>query len=102
MIQVINHHTFLSRFRGLMFTKRLNHDEWHLFLDCQSVHTCFMVYELRVIGLNKFYGVVFNEVIKPWRVSKAICGVEHILECHPKVNDEDIKKAIEILRKDYK
>lgn len=102
MIKVIHHNTFYKRLKGLMFTKTLTPNETHFFYKCRSVHTCFMNYELKVIGLDRDFDIDFIERLKPWNLSKKTNSTKHILECHPLITKDELKEVLEELRKAYR
>lgn len=62
--------TFIKRFFGLLNKKRLTGGQGLLLSPCNSVHTCFLFYEIDIVYLNRK-----NEVtktvsrLKPFRCS---------------------------------
>ena|SRR5690554_1203143 len=71
---------FFHRLRGYMFRCAENINSALLFKNCQSVHTCFIFFDLSLYVLNED-GVVLQveHNIKPWRIRLYRQGV-HIVE----------------------
>jgi uncharacterized membrane protein (UPF0127 family) len=73
--------SMFSRMLGLMFSKDLDINEGLLISPCNSIHTCFMNYNLDIIFLDKNYSVVkviYN--MKPWRISWMYFKAYQVLE----------------------
>jgi len=71
--------TFFKRFKGLMLRKEIKNDGL-LLMNCSSIHTCFMRFEIEAIYLDENYKVIYIEKIKPWRIGKIVHNTKHILE----------------------
>lgn len=71
--------TFFKRFKGLMFRKEIKNDGL-LLMNCSSIHTCFMRFEIEAIYLDENYNIIYIEKIKPWRLGKIVHNTKHILE----------------------
>lgn len=72
--------TFFERLKGLMFIKK--EKSFNLLLkDCNSVHTCFMKFNLDIFCLDKNFNVIKTyKNIKPFRIIPPISNCKHILE----------------------
>lgn len=72
--------TFYERFKGLMFVSKQN--SFNLLIkNCNSVHTCFMKFNIDVYCLDKNYKIIktYNN-IKPFRFILPLNKVCNILE----------------------
>ncbi len=84
--------SFFTRFLGLM--GRRPSDYGLLLIPCNSVHTCFMRYDLDVFFLDKDYKVLaIRRDMKPWRMSSIIREARMVLELPSSLG---ILKQIEI------
>lgn len=73
---------FVSRLRGLMFTRALPPDTGLLIRACASVHTCFMRYAIDVVYLDRDHCVTgCVERLRPWRASVGKRG-DRARPCH--------------------
>lgn len=72
--------TFWTRFKGLMFKESIEENEGILFLNCSSVHTFFMKFDICVIYLDKDFNVISHEVLKPGKIGSKIKGAKHLIE----------------------
>lgn len=72
--------TFFEKFKGLMFISKQN--SFNLLIkNCNSVHTCFMKFNIDIYCLDKDYKVIkFYNNIKPFRFIFPTKNVYHILE----------------------
>ena len=72
--------TFYEKFKGLMFVSKRNSFNI-LIKNCNSVHTCFMKFNIDIYCLDKSYKIVkvYNNV-KPFRFILPIKKVCNILE----------------------
>ena len=83
--------TFYSRLIGLMFSKKLHANSALLLEPCNSIHTCFMNYDIDVIFLdneNKVIKVVRS--IKPWRMTRIYFSAKKVLELNSKSTPTDL------------
>ena len=72
--------TFLARFKGLMFRKKLI-AEGLLLAPCSSVHMFFMRFPIDVVFIDKHYRVVGVELgLKPWGLSQMHKTARYALE----------------------
>lgn len=67
---VLNCTSFHSRLFGLMFQKTVKNPL--CFPHCNSIHTFFMRIPILVIITNKNHEVLFNKIVKPWKIIKPI------------------------------
>lgn len=76
--------TFFERLKGLMFIKKEKAFNL-LFKKCNSVHTCFMKFNLDIYCLDEDFNIVkiYNN-IKPFRFIPPIRNCKHILELYTK------------------
>lgn len=65
-IEILQCTTFRSRFLGLMFQKEIK--KALCFPKCNSIHTFFMRVPIEVIITSKEHIVLYEKVIKPWRI----------------------------------
>ncbi len=72
--------SFIERFKGLMFVSKQNSFKL-LIKNCNSIHTCFMKFDLDIYCLDKDYRVVkVYKNTKPFRFVLPFKKVKHILE----------------------
>ncbi|MCO4792894.1 MAG: DUF192 domain-containing protein [Bacteriovoracaceae bacterium] len=72
---------FVTRLIGLMFSKSLVGFDALLIKPCNSIHTCFMRYNIDVIFLDKNMTVVkIIREIKPWRMTWIYFKSHQVLE----------------------
>ncbi|MGB5824532.1 MAG: DUF192 domain-containing protein [Proteocatella sp.] len=71
---------FWTRFLGLMGRKNMPKDSGLILMNCSSIHTFFMRFDINVVYLSKDFKVLGVQTIKPWRFGKFIRGVNHVLE----------------------
>lgn len=62
---------FLSRLRGLLFTRSLDAQHGLLIVPCNSVHTAGMAYPIDVVFIDS-KGVILkiHSHLKPWRMAR--------------------------------
>ncbi|WP_428897944.1 DUF192 domain-containing protein [Parelusimicrobium proximum] len=73
--------SFSSRLLGLMGRKSMKHDSAMLLRPCNSIHTCFMRFDIDVVFLDKDNKVVYlREEMKPWRMTPLIISAKSVLE----------------------
>lgn len=66
-IEILIADTFLTRFAGLMFRKKLPAATGLFLAPCNSVHMCFMRFSIDVVYLDKEYNVVkIVKNLRPW------------------------------------
>ncbi|MDD5021805.1 MAG: DUF192 domain-containing protein [Endomicrobiaceae bacterium] len=79
--------TFYERLKGLMFS----FEKYGLFLEnCNSIHTCFMKFNLDVICLDRDFKIIkiFHDV-KPFKFICSVKDVKYILEIPSSFNTQD-------------
>ncbi len=72
--------SFISRLLGLMF-KEIEHAKALVVKPTQSIHTCFMKFNIDVVFLNrenKIVKIIRN--MKPWRVTGFYFSASQVLE----------------------
>lgn len=68
--------TMFERIRGLLFRKKLAHDQGLWIQPCNSIHTFFMTFPIDAIFLDKSGTVIkICENIPAWRMSSSIKAV---------------------------
>lgn len=78
-INVIIADTFMKRFLGLMGRKESNYAL--LLSPCNSVHTCFMRFQLDLLFLDGDNRIIEKrQAVKPWRGTKIIGKAHSVLE----------------------
>ena len=66
--------SFLTRFTGLMFHKKLMPATGLLLVPCNSVHMCFMRFAIDVVYLDKEYKILkVVKNLRPW-ISLSMCS----------------------------
>lgn len=71
---------FFERLVGLMFIKK-EHKKSLLLKPTQSIHTCFMHFNIDAIFLNKDNVIVeIVKDLKPWRVTRFYWSAKSVLE----------------------
>ena len=84
--QVIAHslkraNSFLSRLRGLLFTKELPTGCALHILPCRSIHTFFMKYSIDVLYLNSNQKIVaIDEQLRPGLIGKRYADAVSVIE----------------------
>jgi len=72
--------SFFERFKGLMFTPKQKSFSL-LIKNCNSIHTCFMKFNIDVFCLDKNFNVVkIYKNIKPFRFVLPVKNTYNILE----------------------
>ena len=72
---------FWGRMIGLMFSKEMRNFDGLIIRHCNSVHTCFMRYEIDVVFFDKEYRIIkIIRNMKPWRITGFHFRASHVLE----------------------
>lgn len=62
----------------------LANNEAIFFPRCNSIHTCFMRFDLDVVHIDSNGNIVFLfESLKPWRMTRPRRQAAHTIECAP-------------------
>ncbi|MDQ6600277.1 DUF192 domain-containing protein [Bacillus salipaludis] len=73
--------SFFTRLKGLMFKKEQLVEEGLWIIPCNSIHMCFMHFEIDAVFLsNKGEIVKVVERLKPWRFVKPIKDAYSVIE----------------------
>ncbi len=74
--------TFFERGKGLMFSSEIpDSGDGMLIEPCNSIHTCFMKYNLHIVFLNSKNSVVkIIKNMKPWKFSLIYLRARKVLE----------------------
>lgn len=73
--------SFLSRLKGLLFTKELPTGCALHILPCRSIHTFFMNYSIDVLYLDSSQKIVaIDEQLRPGLIGKRYVGAASVLE----------------------
>ncbi|MFP5105673.1 DUF192 domain-containing protein [Neobacillus sp. C211] len=73
--------SFFKRLKGLMFRKEQLVDEGLWIIPCNSIHMCFMHFEIDAVFLNKEGQIVkMVEELKPWRFVKPVQNAYSVVE----------------------
>lgn len=67
---VINCTSFRSRLLGFMFQKNIKNGL--CFPRCNSIHTFFMRVPILVIITNKKHEILYQKIVKPWRIVRPV------------------------------
>lgn len=72
--------SFFERFKGLMFISK--EKSFNILIkNCNSIHTCFMKFNLDIYCLDKDYNILkIHKNIKPFKFILPLKNVKHILE----------------------
>lgn len=65
-IPILDCTTFKNRFLGFMFQKNIK--TALCFPHCKSIHTFFMKVPILVIITNRNHEILFQKIVKPWRI----------------------------------
>lgn len=77
---VFSAETFYERLKGLMFYPPEN-KRFLLIRNCNSVHTCFMKYNIDIVGLDSNFQIIkIFKSVKPFRFVLPQKDVCHIFE----------------------
>jgi hypothetical protein len=72
-LEILIADSFLTRFAGLMFRKKLPAATGLFLAPCNSVHMCFMRFAIDVIYLDKDYQIIkVVKNLKPW-IGLSLC-----------------------------
>lgn len=84
--------SFSDRLIGLMFKLPSSNYDGLIIDSCNSIHTCFMKYNIDVIFINKSDQVVkFIKNIKPWRMTLMYFSAARVIEYESGVVHLNIK-----------
>ena len=76
---VANH--FLTRLKGLMFTRELPPESSMFIYPCSGIHTFFMNYNIDVLYLDIYNKILaVDEDMRPGRVGRIIKGAVAVVE----------------------
>ena len=92
--------TFWERLNGLMFLKKMDEYDGLILSPCNSIHTCFMQFNIDVIFLNKSNEVVaFKRNLGPWRLTPIYIKAVKVIElASNQINDDlEVGDKIEVL-----
>ncbi len=71
----------MQRLQGLMFKTHWAADQGLLFRHCNSVHTCFMRFDIDLVYLDAQWRIThIVPHLRPWRMSVGARGSVHVLE----------------------
>jgi len=85
---------FVDRLIGLMFRKQMNGFSGLWLKPCNSIHTCFMRYDIDVLFLDKNNKIVkIFRSMKPWRMTRIYFTVSSVLELKGGELDENVKEG---------
>lgn len=81
-VQLAN--TFLTRLRGLMFTRRLESGAGLWLRPCQSIHSFWMFYSIDAVFLDRQLRIVkLVENLRPFRLTVPHLAAHSVLELEP-------------------
>ncbi|WP_066314432.1 DUF192 domain-containing protein [Bacillus sp. FJAT-29814] len=73
--------SFFKRFKGLMFRNTQLENEGLWIIPCNSIHMCFMNFEIDAVFLNNENRIVkMIEGMKPWQFVKPVKGAYSVIE----------------------
>ena len=89
--------TFLKRFKGLMFDKKMEGYDALVIKPCKSIHTCFMKYSIDVVFLNeKFQIVKIKRNMRPWKMTPFYFSSTQVVEFENGRIDQELKEGDEL------
>jgi uncharacterized membrane protein (UPF0127 family) len=72
---------FWPKFWGLQFKKDIPEDYAFIILNCNSIHTCFMRFDLDVVFVDRsFRALKVYRGLKPFRVTPPVKGAYAVIE----------------------
>ena len=85
---------FVDRLIGLMFRKEMNGFKGLWLKPCNSIHTCFMRYDIDVLFLDKNNKIVrIFRSMRPWRMTRIYFTVSSVLELKGGVLNDNVKEG---------
>ncbi|MDN3019730.1 DUF192 domain-containing protein [Paenibacillus sp. BSR1-1] len=76
--------SFFKRLKGLMFRKDQLVEEGLWIVPCNSIHMCFMNFDIDAVFLNKEGQIVkMVEKLKPWKFVKPVQNAYSVIELPP-------------------
>ncbi|MGG3468009.1 DUF192 domain-containing protein [Neobacillus pocheonensis] len=73
--------SFFKRLKGLMFRKDQLVEEGLWIVPCNSIHMCFMHFDIDAVFLNKDGKIVkMVEKLKPWKFVKPVRNAYSVIE----------------------
>ncbi len=85
---------FFDRLIGLMFKKEMNGFSALWIKPCNSIHTCFMRYDIDVLFLDKNNKIVkIFRSMRPWRMTRLYFTVSSVLELKGGTLNENVKEG---------
>lgn len=73
-LEILIADTFLTRFAGLMFRKKLPSATGLYLAPCNSVHMCFMRFAIDVVYLDKEHNIIkIVKHLRPW-IGLSMCA----------------------------
>ena len=73
-LEILIADSFLTRFAGLMFRKKLPAATGLFLAPCNSVHMCFMRFAIDVVYLDKEYNIIkVVKHLRPW-IGLSMCS----------------------------
>ena len=73
-LEILIADTFITRFAGLMFRKKLPASTGLFLAPCNSVHMCFMRFAIDVVYLDKEYTIIkVVKHLRPW-IGMSFCN----------------------------
>ena len=89
--------SFLKRFKGLMFNKKMKGYDAIMLKPCNSIHTFFMNYAIDAIFLDKKLKIIkIKRNLKPWRITPVYFYSASVIELEGGCLDKNVKKGDEL------
>ena len=89
--------SFLQRFKGLMFSEKMEGCDALVLKPCVSIHTFFMKYSIDVIFLDKGLKVIkIKRNLKPWRMTPFYFLSDQVVELTGGCLDTKLKEGDEL------
>lgn len=89
--------SFFERLKGLMFIDDMNGFDGMLIEKCNSIHSCFMRFNIDVIFLDSDFKVIrVLRDFRPWRFSRVYFRASQVLELKSGQYNKTLKQGDEL------
>lgn len=89
---------FWPKFRGLQFKRSIPDDFAYIILDCRSIHTCFMRFNLDAVFVDRRLKVLkVYQNIKPFSVTSLVKDAFAVIELKHGKRDIEPGNSLELI-----